>query len=170
MGTRRVGRATRTLTTAGAAQFNVRIPLNAATRRRVRTSLPGRPVSVRVTGQEFGVPVDLTGTATTRVVPPSVTNFDITFPRGAATPTAAGRSAARRVARLVGTARRVTCTGFADRNPRSAAGRRLAAGRARAACAALRRAGLTATVPARGLAHGRRRIARSRRVRLLIQR
>jgi FtsP/CotA-like multicopper oxidase with cupredoxin domain len=127
---KRVGRATKTLLVTGTGLANVSVPLTTAIRRSIAKSVPGVAVDLSFLGTTFDVATSLADTQATRVVAPKVVTRPSlsVFNLGGAGLTKAGKTYLAKVAKQVGTAKRITCTA---RPPTAKA-------RATAACAYLK--------------------------------
>jgi hypothetical protein len=154
---KRIGRATKNLSRTGTSKANVAIPLTRATQRSVARSVPGVGVDVSFLATAFDVVKNLTDLQSIRVVAPKVVARPglSVFGATSAGITDAGKAYLTKIAKQVGTAKRVTCTA---RPPQAKA-------RATAACAFLKAQGLKAKTRSVG-AGGRA----SRRLQLTIER
>lgn len=143
-GSRRVGRGSVTLRRSGKRTAALRITLDATTRRFVAGSLGGVTVQLRATAKRFGSGKILTTRKTTKVVAPSVTARPkfASFAAGGTKLNARATAFLGSVARTVGSAKRIVCTGHPDAGLRGAKATSQARSRAAAACTRLRRAGL----------------------------
>lgn len=140
VGATRVGRATKTLPATGKALTNVRVVLGSSTRRQVARSVGGVLVNVKLLAAAFDAPgVPLTASAKTRVVAPRVvtTLRSGGFSTGSAKPSRSGRAYLKKIAKQVGRAKQIVCVA-----PSSSLS--LSKRRAKAACSALKSAGLKA--------------------------
>jgi FtsP/CotA-like multicopper oxidase with cupredoxin domain len=154
-GGKRVGRATKTVAGTGERQALVRVKLNSATRRKIARSVPGLPVQVRVFAVKVGATTPLTARKNTRVVGARVVSTPrfAAFGAGSAKPTSRARTFLAAVAKQVGSAKQVVCTGFPDSNGDRALGKQ----RGAAACALLRVRGLKAKFKSAGSSRARPR-------------
>jgi hypothetical protein len=136
----RVGRTTKTLPTTGKALTNVAVVLASSTRRAVAHSIPGVLVNVKVLASTFDAPgVPLTASKQTRVVAPRVVAKLRSggFAAGSAKPSRRGRAYLKKIAKQVGRAKQIVCVAP---SPSLSLSKR----RAKAACAAIKSAGLKA--------------------------
>lgn len=143
-GSRRVGRGSVTLRRTGKRTVALRIALDATTRRFVAGSLGGVTVQLRATAKRFGSGKTLTVRKTTKVVAPSVTARPkfASFAAGGTKLNARATAFLGSVARTVGSAKRIVCTGHPDAGLSRSKATSQARSRAAAACTRLRRAGL----------------------------
>jgi hypothetical protein len=149
IGSKRVGRATKTISGNGKSVTNVRVTLSTSARKKIARSVGGQPVKVRLLAKRVGPAKTLTASADTRVVPLSIVTSGPTgiFAAGAAGLTSKGQSYLTKLAKAVGKAKQVVCTGYPDT---AAQGKSLGKARATAACAFLGTAGLKAKFKSAG--------------------
>jgi hypothetical protein len=143
IGSKRVGRATKTISGNGKLVTTVRIKLSKSAIKRVARSVGGLPVKVRLLAKRVGPAKTLTASANTKVVPLSIVTTGPTgvFAAGAATLTSKGQTYLTKLAGTVGKAKQIVCTGYPGI---AAQGKALGKARATAACAFLGTAGLKA--------------------------